>query len=162
MRAATKRDAYESIRAFVFGLYLSSAVDETEGDLLSAKGIQTLTRARIAEMMQLDLHGASKPHPMNTAIMIEEFGGPHLQFVQAVTDTLHETGKILQDAGYPDLGTFLLEALKEAERVGKTNEAPPDPDVFIERVVRALPAFRDVADVHSQREFNFCRTRVFF
>ena len=125
------------MRAFVFSLYLSST---GSSNLLSAAGMQQMTRDSVAQHMQLNIR-IEKPHPTIPAITVGEIGGPHLEFVELVTSVMNETGGILQGAGYPNLGTFVLEALKEA---GRVDANALDPDFVIQRLIQALPAFRDM------------------
>ena len=47
---------------------------------------------------------------------VGELGGPVWELVQIIARTLNETGEALVDGGYPDLGAFVLEALKEGEK----------------------------------------------
>ena len=49
MHEATKRGAWDNIRALVFGLYISSASDE--GDLMSARGMAAISEAKVAELL---------------------------------------------------------------------------------------------------------------
>lgn len=116
LRNATGRGAYDSIRALIFGLYLSSS---TEDDLMSAKGIGGISKARVADLMQLTnfIH-TEKSHPTIPGLKIGELGGPLYELVGLITGVLNETGKILVDRGYPNLGTFVLEALKKGQKEG--------------------------------------------
>ena len=52
LHAATGRGAFDNIRAFVFGLYISSSVG-AEGDLLSATGMQGISEGKVAELMNV-------------------------------------------------------------------------------------------------------------
>lgn len=147
--AAKERGAFDMMRAFVFSLYLSSTGSSDDGDLLSTDGMQNMTRDRVAQHMQLSIH-VEKPHPTMPAITVGEVGGPHLEFVELVAGVLKQTGEVLKSSGYPSLGAFLWESLKEAKRVGSDGRA--DVDVVVKRLVQAFPAFCDVSE-DGQRAF---------
>ncbi|KAI9463691.1 hypothetical protein BJY52DRAFT_1253125 [Lactarius psammicola] len=144
----TGRGAWDSIRAFVYGLYLSSATDG-EGDLLSARGMQTLSEAKIAELLGVSLH-IERPHESIQGLTIGEVGGPGWELVQLLRTLLTETGRILVDGGYPNLGSFVAEALKEGEKASRERSDPAAAaDVVLERLVRAIPGFQDMAVVNN-------------
>lgn len=157
----TGRGAFDSIRVFVLSVYLASS---TEGDFLSARGMISLNEQKVAEFMGLlsAIH-VEKPHDTLPGIVMGELGGPMYELVQLVTRIMNETGAALQDSGYPDLGSFVLEALQQGKG---------DPEVVLQRVsdlnlwfdvynnveqlVRGIPAFRDMAIVDGQRMFFIC------
>jgi hypothetical protein len=128
----TGRGAWDSIRTFVFGLYLSSATDG-EGDLLSARGMQTLSEAKIAELLGVSLH-TDKQHESIKGLTISQIGGPGWELVQLLKMLLDETGKALVDRGYPNLGSFVAEALKEGSRAQEKGDPAAASDVVLERV----------------------------
>ena len=129
----TGRGAWDSIRAFVFGLYLSSATDG-EGDLLSAIGMQTLSETKIAELLGVSLH-TERQHEHIHGLTIGQVGGPGWELVQLLKTLLDETGKILVSGGYPNLGSFVAEALKEGARVAQEKADPAvAADIVLERV----------------------------
>ncbi len=69
---------------------------------------------KVAELTGINLH-IEKPHPKIPGIVIGELGGPLYDLVQLITQVLNETGLILVSGGYLNLGSFVLEALKEGE-----------------------------------------------
>ncbi|KAF9264203.1 hypothetical protein L218DRAFT_1076750 [Marasmius fiardii PR-910] len=154
LHEATKRGAWDNIRALVFGMYISSAADE--GDLLSAKGMSVISEAKVAELMQVDIY-VEKAHDAIPGVTVGQLGGPLYELVQLIVDVLKETGKVLLDSGYPDLGTFVAESLKEGARVKANNGNAPDADVevVLEKLVRAFPAFQDMAVVDGQAVYCF-------
>lgn len=127
------RGAWDSIRALVFSMYITST---TEGDLLSAKGMRTITLAKVADLMHINLY-LERPHPQIQGLMVGELGGPLYKLVEMITSVLNETGKILDDSGYKNLGSFVAEALHKA---GKSRDAFGDAmvEVVIERVFGSL------------------------
>lgn len=175
----TGRGAWDSIRAFVLGLYLSSATDG-EGDLLSAMGMQTLSEAKIAELLGVSLH-TERQHENIHGVLIGQVGGPGWELVQLLKTLLDETGKVLVNGGYPNLGSFVAEALKEGARVAHEKGDPAvAADVVLERVscrrfiseaihtsiqyvdpsfffqlVRAIPGFQDMSIVNNQRTYPY-------
>jgi hypothetical protein len=129
----TGRGAWDSIRAFVLGLYLSSAADG-EGDLLSARGMQTLSEAKIAELLGVSLH-IERQHENIQGLTIGQIGGPGRELVQLLRTLLVETGRVLVNGGYPNLGSFVVEALKEGEKASHERSDPAAAaDVVLERV----------------------------
>lgn len=138
LHEATGRGAFDSIRAFVFSLFLTSSTGG-EGDLLSAKGMQNIEEGKVAELMGVaDKVHVEKSHSTLPGVVVGELGGPVWEVVQLVTAVMKETGSVLVNGGYPDLGSFVLEALKEGEKAkkDKANEskADVDCDVILERV----------------------------
>jgi hypothetical protein len=129
LKKATGRGAYDSMRALLFGLYLSSSDEE---DLLSARGMKDLTRGRVADLMQLAGHlHVEAAHPTIPGLTIGELGGPLNELVNEVTRVLNETGAILLIGGYPNLGEFVLDAMKK----GQVSEGGPvDPEVVLDEV----------------------------
>ncbi|KAF8482981.1 hypothetical protein DFH94DRAFT_627090 [Russula ochroleuca] len=150
----TGRGAWDSIRAFVLGLYLSSATDG-EGDLLSAMGMQTLSEAKIAELLGVSLH-TERQHERIHGLTIGQVGGPGWELVQLLKTLLDETGKVLVNGGYPNLGSFVAEALKEGARVAHDKGDPAvAADVVLEQLVRAVPGFQDMSIVNNQPIYCF-------
>lgn len=135
LHEATGRGAFDTIRALVFSIYISS---DTEGDLLSATGMQNIEAGKIAELMNVTnkIH-QEKPHKDLPAVMVGELGGPIWEVVQFITKVLRETGDVLVKGGYPNLGAFVLEALKEGEKTrlqAAPTDVDPECDVILERV----------------------------
>jgi len=149
LHVETGRGAWDSIRAFVFSLYLTSSVGE--GDLLSAKGMCAIGDAKVAELMRVNIH-IERPHESLPFVTVGELGGPLYELVKLITGILNETGEILDNLGYPDLGSFVLEALKEASTEGN---ADAEAEVVLERLVRAIPGFRDFSAVNGEPIYCF-------
>ena len=119
LRRATGRGAYDTIRALIFSLYLSSDPEAGGERLMSAKGMRSVSSATVADLMQLTNHmHVETPHPTIPALTVGQLGGPLYELVGLVTKVLNETGDFLVEGGYPDLGSYVLEALKAGERVG--------------------------------------------
>lgn len=135
LHGATGRGAFDNIRALVFGLYISSSTGTGEGDYLSARGMRDIKEHTVADLMGVAaaVH-IERPHESIPAVTVGELGGPIWELVKLVTRTLNETGAVLTDAGYPDLGSFVLEALKEGEKEKSEDLQNPECDVILERV----------------------------
>lgn len=133
LHAETGRGAWDNIRAFAFSLYLSSSVGE--GDLLSARGMKVIGEGKVAELMRVNVH-LERPHESIPGVTVGELGGPMHELVKLVTGILQETGKVLVDLGYPDLGSFVAEALKEGESERTRNG--DDPNVQVEVVLERV------------------------
>lgn len=101
--------------------------------MLSARGMQDIQEQKVAELMRVSLH-VERPHESIPGLTVGELGGPMHELVKLITGTLNETGLILVKAGYPDLGSFVLEALQEGEKVKSRAKVGADVDVILERV----------------------------
>lgn len=113
LHKATGRGAYDNIRMLVMALYLSSTV---EADSMSARGMVALDHQKVADLMGVLGHiHVEVPHTSLPGVVVGELGGPIFELVRLITKILNETGEALQNGGYPDLGTFVLEALKKAK-----------------------------------------------
>lgn len=120
------------MRYLVFSLFLTSTTGG-DGDLLSARGMASLQEQKIAELMRVSLH-VERPHESIPGVTVGELGGPMHQLVKLITTTLNGTGSVLDKAGYPDLGSFVLEALQEGGKVKSVEKPGADLDVVLERV----------------------------
>ncbi|CAA7259246.1 unnamed protein product [Cyclocybe aegerita] len=151
LHTASGRGAWDSVRALTFSLYLTSTTGD--GDLLSSKGLQTIGVAKVAELLGVSLH-VEKPHDKLPGVVVGELGGPLYEFVRLVVSTLNKTGEMLENLGYVNLGAFIAEALREAGTVqGRSDDAAIE--VILERIVRAFPGFRDMAEVNGQNIYCF-------
>lgn len=137
LHKATGRGAFDNIRAFVFSLYISSSIGG-EGDLLSARGMQSIDEGKVAELMGVaDKVHTEKKHASIPGVTVGELGGPVYEVVQMITRVLQETGEVLVKGGYQDLGAFVLEALKEGEKARRKaadENGEPECEVILDRV----------------------------
>ena len=71
----------------------------------------------VAELMGLEgrIH-VERAHESIQGLVVGELGGPVWELVQLITRVLNETGEVLVKGGYPDLGAFALEALREGHK----------------------------------------------
>ncbi|KAG5636362.1 hypothetical protein H0H81_008310 [Sphagnurus paluster] len=76
------------------------------------------------------------------------------ELVGLITSALNETGDILVNLGYPNLGAFVAEALEAGAKV-KSGAETSQVDVVLERLVCAIPAFQDMAVVDNQPIYCF-------
>lgn len=148
----TGRGAWDSIRALMFGLYLSSSTGN--GNLLSAKGMQTISEQQIADLMSVNLY-IEQPHNEIPGVSINTLGGPLYDLVKLIAATLQETGKILEDLGDPDLGTFVVRSLREADAAKHGADPNAGVDAILSKLVGAFPAFRDMAIIDNQPVYCF-------
>ncbi|KAK0437496.1 hypothetical protein EV421DRAFT_1892137 [Armillaria borealis] len=138
LHEATGRGAWDSMRALVLSMYI------TDEGLLTARGMQSADVGKVAELMRVNIH-VEKPHESIPGVTVGELGGPMYELTTLITGVLNETGDILVGAGYPDLGTFVAQALELAN----------DAEAILERLVRAIPAFRDMALVNGHPIYCF-------
>lgn len=130
LHEATGRGAWDSIKYFILSLFITSTAEDGS-DNLSARAIKEISIARVAELMNVSVH-VERPHESIPGVTVGEMGGPLYEFVKLVTDVLNVTGETLLRQGYPDLGSFVLETLKEGERVGKGKDI--DVNVVLDKV----------------------------
>ena len=55
-----------------------------------------------------------KPHPTIEGITVGELGGPVYELLVMIRTVLNQTGYILEQRGYPDLGSFVIQAFKDS------------------------------------------------
>jgi hypothetical protein len=103
------------------------------GDLLSAEGMQSITDVKVAELMGVDIY-VERPHESIPGVTVGEPGGPMYELVALISSTLKETGKVLKEGGYFDLGIFMVEALKAGEKARDDENPEKELEVVIERV----------------------------
>ncbi|KAJ8494553.1 hypothetical protein ONZ45_g13203 [Pleurotus djamor] len=152
LRQATGRGAWDNIRALVFSMFIMSTTGDE--DYLSARGMKAITTQKVAELMGVSVH-VEKPHESIPGITVGTLGGPMYDLVKLIAHTLNETGGVLVASGYPDLGTFVIEALKEGAKVASKVHGDAEVDLILDRVVRAIPAFRDMALINGQPVYCF-------
>lgn len=147
LREQTGRGAWDNIRALVLSLYITGT-SGSDVDYLSAVGMQAISVQTVAEQMRVSIY-TERPHEDIPGVTVGELGGPMHELVRLIARTLNETGEVLVRTGYPNLGAFILEALKNGMRAA--NGGPPVIDVVLEQIVKAIPGFQDMATVHEQR-----------
>lgn len=104
-----------------------------EADYLTAQGMQSIDEAKIAEFMGVNIH-VETPHESIPGVTVGRLGGPLYELVKLVRKTLNETGDVLVNSGYRDLGGFVLEALKEGEKATTPSAPNTGVEVFLDRV----------------------------
>jgi hypothetical protein len=104
-----------------------------EDDLLSAKGMKRITDEKIAELLRVNIF-EEVPHETIPAVTVGRVGGPMFELVQLIRQVLNETGEVLVNSGYVDLGSFVLESLKQAEKVSSAEKPNDAVNVVLERV----------------------------
>ncbi|KAG7446448.1 uncharacterized protein BT62DRAFT_894860 [Guyanagaster necrorhizus] len=137
LHEATGRGAWDSMRALVLSMYIA------DDGLLTARGMQSVDVGKVAELMCVNIH-VEKAHESIPGVTVGELGGAMYELTTLITGVLNETGDVLVTAGYPDLGTFVAQCLEAR-----------DAQVILERLVRAIPAFRDMALVNGHPIYCF-------
>ncbi|QRV96560.1 hypothetical protein RhiJN_24578 [Ceratobasidium sp. AG-Ba] len=149
LHEATGRGAYDNIRTLVMGMYIDS-----DSGLMSARGWDQLTAPQIAGLLNISLH-QEKAHPTIPGLVVGSLGGPLNELVGIIVDTLKDAGQVLIKGGYDDLGAFIVETLEGARRTGAAQDASSSPDVVVERLVKAIPGFRDMAMINGKPVYLF-------
>lgn len=153
------RGAWDTIRAFVFSLYLSSSIDGD--DLLSAHGIAAIEASKVAELMGVNVH-VERNHDTIPGLTIGQLGGPMYELVNLVTGVLNETGDILVDRGYPNLGAFVLEALKEGAKAEPASDGSQELEAVLERVSTFLTRPHVMSIISDQNYRTACSRHAKF
>ncbi|CUA70477.1 hypothetical protein RSOLAG22IIIB_04215 [Rhizoctonia solani] len=139
LHEATGRGAYDNIRLLLMGMYIDSDA------LMSARGWKDLTDGQIAGLLSVSIH-QERAHETIPGLVVAERGGQLSELVGLIGQTLREAGEVLVQGGYEDLGTFVVEALGVAKGSA---------EVLVERLVKAIPGFRDMGVVDGQPVYVF-------
>ncbi|KDN37653.1 hypothetical protein K437DRAFT_259708 [Tilletiaria anomala UBC 951] len=156
----TGSGAYQNVIKLLFGLYIGSADDGGTGKL-SAHGLASLTEDDVAGIWGVSLL-EERPHESMPAVVVGKRGGAMLEVVQLVVKLCRETGNILLQGGYPDLGAFALEALKEGERIEKQKGEATGVDTVVDKLVRGIPGFADMHLVDGKQPVYLFKKAFFF
>ncbi|GBC11949.2 hypothetical protein RIR_jg34805.t1 [Rhizophagus irregularis DAOM 181602=DAOM 197198] len=93
-------------------------------------------------------------HPTIEAIKVSE-PSKSRALVELITWTLNDTGRILEENGYKNFAAFILEAAKP-EKPNEKSKASR----FVEKLVRAFPAFRDITKVDGEPVYIFKKAQL--
>ncbi|CAB4411915.1 unnamed protein product [Rhizophagus irregularis] len=93
-------------------------------------------------------------HPTIEAIKVSE-PSKSRALVELITWTLNDTGRILEENGYKNFAAFILEAAKPEKQNEKSKASR-----FVEKLVRAFPAFRDITKVDGEPVYIFKKAQL--
>ncbi|KAL7410582.1 hypothetical protein BDY24DRAFT_399522 [Mrakia frigida] len=155
LHAFHQRGVYDTIRFFVLGLFLSSTDSD---DLLSAKRMSEIGEGQVAGLMGGLPLMVEREHETMKGIVVGEKGGRLSELVGMVTGVLNETGRILLEGGWENLGEFVKEVLEEANE--KTNDDAAASELFVERLVTKFPAFQDMQMVDGEPVYLFKKAMI--
>ncbi|CAE6537884.1 unnamed protein product [Rhizoctonia solani] len=139
LHKATGRGAYDNIRLLLMGMYIDS------DSLMSARGWVDLSDGQIAQLLNVSIH-EERAHESIPGLVVAERTGQLSELVGLIGQTLREAGEVLVQGGYDDLGALVLEGLGVAKGSA---------EVLVERLVRAVPGFRDMGVVDGQPVYVF-------
>ncbi|KAG8712493.1 hypothetical protein FRC11_015026 [Ceratobasidium sp. 423] len=139
LHKATGRGAYDNIRLLVMGMYIDS------DSLMSAREWTNLSDGQIAQLLNVSIH-QERAHETIPGLVLAERGGELSELVGLIGQTLREAGEVLVQGGYEDLGALVVEGLGVARGSA---------EVLVERLVRAVPGFRDMGVVDGQPVYLF-------
>ncbi|CCO36152.1 hypothetical protein RSOLAG1IB_06855 [Rhizoctonia solani AG-1 IB] len=140
LHKATGRGAYDNIRLLVMGMYIDSS-----DSLMSARGWTELSDGQIAQLLNVSIH-EERAHESIPGLVVAERGGQLSELVGLITNTLKEAGEVLVKGGYDSLGAFMVEGLESAKGSA---------EVLVERLVKAIPGFRDMGVVDGKSVYLF-------
>lgn len=106
----TGQGAYDCIRRFVLGCYISGLQDERTS-LLMADGMVNITEQRVSELLNLPIM-VEKDHP-TLPVKIGERDADATEIVSLVLKVMQDTGRILQKQGKKDLGSWVADTLRQ-------------------------------------------------
>ncbi|KAI8866686.1 hypothetical protein GQ42DRAFT_165334 [Ramicandelaber brevisporus] len=136
---------------------MSMHISQTD---LSAKGLQELKSGDVSKLFGISLLGPEVPHPSIAGVTIAQPNGLK-PLVDMITQTLNETGHILEINGYRSLGHYLLETAKESTDSNESILASkPSAAAFVEQLVRTFPAFRDMETVDGKSVYLFKKAQL--
>ena len=92
-----------------------------------------MSEQQVAEHMGVTIY-VERPHETIPGLTVGELGGPIFEVVKLISSTLIETGQILDASGYSDLGSLVLESLKE----GGKADIKASLGIVLERVCHSL------------------------
>lgn len=92
-----------------------------------------MSEQQVAQHMGVTVH-VERPHESIPGVTVGELGGPIYEVVKLISSTLTETGQILDASGYSELGSLVLESLKEGGKAGVNASL----GIVLERVGRAF------------------------
>ncbi|KAG1764571.1 hypothetical protein EV702DRAFT_1215374 [Suillus placidus] len=129
-----KKVPSEEVHAFLDGV----ASHEVHGiiygdstDLLSTKGMKTMSKQQVAQHMDVTIHrDVKRPHETIPGFTVSKLGGPKYELVKLIISILIENGQILDASGYLELGGFVLESLKEGAKADPSTSL----GIILERV----------------------------
>lgn len=139
------RGVYDTIRFFVLGCFLSSTDGE---DLLGAKKMSKMGEGEVSQLMGGLPLMVEREHETMKGIVVGEKGGRLAELVGMVVGVMNETGRILEEGGWDNLGEFVKDVLEKAK--GTDEERAEE---LVERLVRTFPAFQDMHVVDGERTF---------
>lgn len=140
----TGQGAYDCIRRFVLGCYISGLQDEGTS-LMTAEGMVNLNEHRVSELLNIPVM-VEKDHP-TLPVKIGERDADATEIVGLVLKVMQETGRILQQQGKKDLGTWVADVLR-----GTTDMTPVErTDRLVKQVIVNGSRIRAITDTSGHR-----------
>ncbi|KAI9206030.1 uncharacterized protein BJ171DRAFT_498443 [Polychytrium aggregatum] len=141
---AVGRGASEAIKFGAMAMHISGITATTEY-------LKSVTISEISSLFDIPVTH-EVPHPSLPVVIGEP--APIRPFVQAITDTLKETGECLESQGFKSLGHFILQVTQPS------NDSPRKAADVVEAIVRLLPSMRDYGEWHGQRVYILKRAQL--
>ncbi|KAE8232538.1 hypothetical protein CF326_g2428 [Tilletia indica] len=160
---STGQGAYQNVLRLMMGMFLSSPDSDTSpSSKLSAQGLATLTEADVAALLNVTLHD-ERPHESIPGLIVGSArGGVMAEPVGLVVSICNDTGRRLLEMKAGNLGEFVLRILVEASaEVGKKGDEAGC-DLFVERLVSALPGFADMTTLSPSKTPVYLFKKAFF
>ncbi|CAD6939785.1 unnamed protein product [Tilletia controversa] len=162
LHQSTGQGAYQNVMRLMMAMYISSPDSDTSpSSKLSAQGLATLTEGEVANLLNVSLHD-ERPHNTIPGLIVGTRGGPMAEPVGLVVQICNDTGKRLLDMKAANLGEFVAKLLIEASSETARNGDASGCDLFVQRLVSALPGFADMTTLSPGREPVYLFKKAFF
>lgn len=134
LHQATGDGAYQNVVKILLGLFITGGEEDT---FLSAQGLKDLNQDDVAGILGVSLF-TEKPHESLPGVTIgtRDGGGEVGEAIRLLVKACNETGTILVEKGYKNLGEFVVEILDEAEALVQEKGDLAGADHFVSRVSR--------------------------
>jgi len=99
--------------------------------------MKAIDESQISELLGVKIH-RERAHKSIAGLTVGELGGQGWELVQLIKQLMNETGTILVDNGYVDLGSFVAEALQEGQRAAQSAGDEAAAETVLERVSSVL------------------------
>ncbi|KOS13809.1 hypothetical protein Malapachy_1945 [Malassezia pachydermatis] len=134
----TGHGSYDNVRRCVMGLYLSS----DDGTSLQADALARVSTTELAQILGVPTH-TEEAHPSLPFVTVGTVGGPLEEPLAIAASLCKEAGTYLQQRGYKDFASYLLDVCKDA----LTHD---NVDTYVLEGIARIPGFDDATIVDDE------------